>query len=114
MRTREVAVFALVVATFSAFGQSPAEPHAEPLPELGTGLSIAAQLHMPLTIDSSGNIGRVTYTLPCQDLVGRTSLGLRLDQSLSRAASLRASLTHERSGFGISITGLAAVIEIVD
>ena len=73
----------------------------------------AAQLHVPLTIDSSGNIGRVTYTLPYQDLVGRTSLSLGLDRALTRQASLRASLTREQTGFGLSVTGVAAVLEIV-
>jgi subtilisin family serine protease len=73
----------------------------------------AAQLHVPLTIDESGNIGAVTYTLPYQDLVGRTSLGLRLDQALTRQVSLRAGVTRERTGFGTTITGIAAVVEIV-
>ncbi len=74
----------------------------------------AAQLHVPLTIDEGGNIGRVTYTLPYEDLVGRTSFSLRLDQALTRQVSLRASLTRERGGFGTSITGVAAVLEIVN
>ena len=73
----------------------------------------AAQLHVPLTIDEGGNIGRVTYTLPYEDLVGRTSLSLRLDQALTRHASLRASLTREQTGFGLSVTGVAAILEIV-
>jgi subtilisin family serine protease len=72
----------------------------------------AAHLHLPLTIDEHGDIGRVTYVLPYQDLLGRTSVSLRLDRELTRQVSLRASLTHERSGFGASITGLAAVLEI--
>ena len=73
----------------------------------------AAQLHVPLTIDESGSIGRVTYTLPYQDLVGRTSLSLQLDQALTRQASLRAGITRERTGFGTTVTGIAAVVEIV-
>jgi len=73
----------------------------------------AAQLHVPLTIDESGNIGVVTYNLPYQDLVGRTSLGLRLDQALTRQVSLHAGITRERTGFGTTVTGIAAVVEIV-
>jgi hypothetical protein len=74
----------------------------------------AAQLHVPLTIDESGAIGRVTYALPYDDLIGRTALSLRFDHRLSKRADLRAGITHERSGFGAAITGIAAVLEIAN
>jgi hypothetical protein len=56
----------------------------------------------------------VTYTLPYDDLVGRTSLTLRLDHELARQMVLRAGVTRERSGFGASVTGIAAILEIVN
>jgi hypothetical protein len=74
----------------------------------------AARLHVPLTISENGDIGRVTYALPYDDLVGRTSLTLRLDHALTRQVDLRAALTHERYGFGISVTGIAAILEITN
>ena len=74
----------------------------------------AARLHVPLTIDESGNIGRVAYRLPYDDLVGRTAFTLRLDHQLSKRVDLRAAFTHERDGFGATVSGLAAVLEITD
>jgi hypothetical protein len=74
----------------------------------------SARLHVPLTINENGDIGRVTYTLPYDDLVGRTSLTLRLDHELTRQMVLRAGLTRERYGFGASVTGIAAILEIVN
>jgi hypothetical protein len=72
----------------------------------------AAQLQLPLTIGESGEIGRVVYRLPYDDLVGRTTLTLRLDHQFSKRVALRAGLTHERYGFGMAITGAAAIVEI--
>jgi subtilisin family serine protease len=74
----------------------------------------AARLHVPLTIDENGDIGRVTYALPYDELVGRTSFSLRLDHQLARQVELRAGVTHERYGFGASATGIAAVLEITN
>jgi hypothetical protein len=74
----------------------------------------AARLHVPLTINENGEIGRVTYALPYDDLVGRTTLTLRLDHELTRRVSLRAGLTHERYGFGASASGVAAILEMVN
>ena len=74
----------------------------------------AARLHVPLTINENGDIGRVTYALPYDDLVGRTSLTLRVDRELTRQVALRAGLTHERHGFGASVTGIAAILEITN
>ena len=71
-----------------------------------------ARLGVPLTIDERGRIGVVSYDLPYQDLVGRTSFTLRVERALARHASLRASFTHERAGFGASVSGVAAVLEI--
>jgi subtilisin len=76
--------------------------------------SEAVRLHVPLTIAENGDIGRVTYALPYDDLVGRTALTLRLDHELARQVDLRASLTRERYGFGASVTGIAVVLEIMD
>jgi hypothetical protein len=76
--------------------------------------SEAARLHVPLTIAESGEIGRLTYTLPYDDLVGRTAFTLRVDHALTKQVELRAALTRERYGFGASATGIAAVLEIVD
>ena len=76
--------------------------------------SEAAHLHVPLTINENGDIGRVTYALPYDDLVGRTSLTLRLDHELTRQVALRAGITHERHGFGASVTGIAAILEITN
>ena len=90
---------------------------------LGAGTTVSADLrrdwsgndslslHVPLTIDENGDIGRVTYTLPYDALVGRTAFSLRLDHQLGRQTTLRAGLTHERNGLGVSVTGLAAVLE---
>ena len=74
----------------------------------------AAQLQLPFTIAANGDIGRVAYTLPYNDLVGRTAFTLRVDRELSRRVALRAGLTHERYGFGMNITGVAAMIEIAN
>ena len=74
----------------------------------------AARLHVPLTINENGDIGRVTYALPYDDLVGRTSLTLRFDHELTKQVALRAGLTHERYGFGASVTGIAAILEITN
>ena len=74
----------------------------------------AARLHVPMTINENGDIGRVTYALPYDDLVGRTSLTLRLDHELTRQVALRAGFTHERYGFGASVTGVAAILEITN
>jgi hypothetical protein len=74
----------------------------------------AARLNVPLTISENGDIGRMTYALPYDDLVGRTALTLRFDHELSRQVDLRASLTRERYGFGASITGIAAILEITN
>jgi subtilisin family serine protease len=76
--------------------------------------SEAVRLHVPLTITENGDIGRVTYRLPYDDLVGRTAFTLRLDHELTRQVDLRAGLTRERYGFGASVTGIAAVVEIVN
>jgi hypothetical protein len=74
----------------------------------------AARLHVPLTIDENGDIGRVTYQLPYDDLVGRTSFSLRLDHQLAPQVALRAGVTRERYGFGASASGIAAVLEITN
>jgi hypothetical protein len=74
----------------------------------------AARLDVPATIDETGAIGRVSYALPYDDLVGRTALTLRLDHRLARRIDLRTALTHERYGFGASATGIAAILEISD
>jgi hypothetical protein len=72
----------------------------------------AARLSVPLTINENGDIGRVTYALPYDELVGRSAFTLRLDYQLSRQADVRAALTRERYGFGTTVTGIAAVLEI--
>ncbi len=72
----------------------------------------AARLSVPLTINENGDIGRVTYALPYDDLVGRSALTLRVDHQLSREADVRAAVTRERYGFGTTVTGIAAVLEI--
>jgi hypothetical protein len=74
--------------------------------------SEAVRLHVPLTINENGDIGRVTYALPYDDLVGRTSLTLRFDHELTRQVALRAAFVRERYGFGASVTGIAAILEI--
>src|SRR5207302_4159917 len=66
----------------------------------------AAQLQLPFTISANGDIGRVAYTLPYDDLVGRTALTLRLDHEFNRHVALRAAVTHERYGFATSVTGV--------
>jgi subtilisin family serine protease len=76
--------------------------------------SEAARLHVPLTINENGDIGRATYALPYDDLVGRTALTLRFDYPLTKRADLRAGLTRERYGYGVSVTGIAAMVEISD
>ena len=76
--------------------------------------SAAARLQVPLTIDERGAIGSVTYALPYDLLVGRTALTLRLDHRLARQVDVRVALTHERYGFGASVTGVAALLEIAD
>jgi hypothetical protein len=72
----------------------------------------AARLSVPLTVNENGDIGRVAYALPYDDLVGRTAFTLRLDQQLTRHADFRAAVIRERYGFGTSVTGFAAVLEI--
>ena len=74
----------------------------------------AAQLTLPLTIAESGDIGRASYALPYKDLVGRTAFTLRLDHELGRQVALRAGLTQERYGFGTTVTGIAAMLEIAN
>jgi len=74
----------------------------------------AAQLNLPLTIAENGDIGRVTYTLPYDDLVGRTALNLRVDHQFNKQTALRAAFTRERYGFGTTITGVAAMVEITN
>jgi hypothetical protein len=76
--------------------------------------SEAAQLQVPLTIDETGTLGRVSYALPYDELVGRTALTLRLDHDFSKHVALRASATHERYGFGVSLSGVAAIVEITE
>ena len=75
--------------------------------------SEAVRLHVPLTINENGDIGRVTYTLPYDDLLGRTAFTLRLDHALTSQVDLRLGLTRERDGFGTSVTGIAAMLEIL-
>jgi hypothetical protein len=72
----------------------------------------AAQLNVPLTINEAGDIGRTSYALPYDDLVGRTTYTVRVDHQVSRQAELRAAVTRERYGFGTTITGVAALLEI--
>jgi hypothetical protein len=74
----------------------------------------AARLNVPLTINENGDIGTVTYALPYEDLVARTSLTLRLDHEVTRQVALRAAVTRERYGFGTSVTGFAAMLEITE
>jgi hypothetical protein len=74
----------------------------------------AAQLNVPLTIAQNGDIGRVSYTLPYDDLLGRTSVTLRLDHEFNKQVALRAGFTRERYGFGLTVTGLAAIVEIAN
>jgi hypothetical protein len=74
----------------------------------------AAQLSLPLTIAENGDIGRVTYALPYDDLVSRSAVTLRLDQRFNKQVALRAGFTRERYGFGVTVSGLAAVVEIAN
>ncbi len=74
----------------------------------------AVRLQLPLTIAENGDIGRVAYALPYDDLIGRTALTLRLDHALTKRVDFRAALTHERYGFGVSVTGIAALVEIAN
>jgi subtilisin family serine protease len=74
----------------------------------------AAQLNVPTTIAENGDIGRVSYALPYDDLVGRTSFTLRLDHDFSKQVALRAALTSERYGFGLTVNGVAAIVEIAN
>ena len=74
--------------------------------------SEAAQLRLPLTIAENGDIGQVSYALPYDDLVGRTALVLRLDHELTRKVAVRASFTQERYGFGVTVSGVAAILQI--
>ena len=74
----------------------------------------AARLQLPLTIAENGDLGRVSYTLPYDELVGRTAFTLRLDHELSKQVALRAGFTRERYGFGTTVSGLAAIIEITN
>ena len=72
----------------------------------------AAQLNVPTTIAENGDIGRASYTLPYDDLVGRTSLTLRLDHEFTKQVAFRAGFTRERYGFGLTVSGVAAIVEI--
>jgi len=72
----------------------------------------AVQLRLPQTVAENGDIGQVTYALPYDDLVGRTTLNLRVDHELDKHMAVRASLTQERYGFGTKVTGLAAILDI--
>lgn len=74
----------------------------------------AAALNVPTTIAENGDIGRVSYALPYDDLVGRTSLTLRLDHEFNKQVALRAGYTRERYGFGLSVSGVAAILEIAN
>jgi hypothetical protein len=74
----------------------------------------AAQLNVPLTIAENGDIGRVSYTLPYDDLLGRTSVTVRLDHEFNKQVALRAGFTRERYGFGLTVTGVAAIVEIAN
>jgi subtilisin family serine protease len=74
----------------------------------------AAQLNVPTTIAENGAIGRVSYTLPYDDLLGRTSFTLRLDHEFNKQVALRAGLTRERYGFGLTVSGVAAIVEIAN
>jgi hypothetical protein len=74
----------------------------------------AARLQVPLTIAENGDIGRVTYALPYDEIVGRSTLTLRIDHALKKQVDLRASVTRERYGFGTTVTGIAAILEIVN
>jgi subtilisin len=74
----------------------------------------AAELNLPTTIAENGDIGRVSYTLPYDDLLGRTSLTLRLDHEFSKQVALRAGFTRERYGFGLTVSGVAAIVEIAN
>jgi len=74
----------------------------------------AAELNVPTTIAENGDIGRVSYTLPYDELLGRTSLTLRLDHQFTRQVALRAAFTSERYGFGLTVNGLAAIVEIAN
>lgn len=97
------------LATRSAFG--PKTTFSAAVKREWTG-GEAAQLQLPLTIGESGDIGQMTYRLPYEDLVGRTTLMLRLDHQFNKRLALRAGVTHERYGFGMAITGAAAIVEI--
>jgi hypothetical protein len=72
----------------------------------------AAELRVPLTIDEQGTIGAIAYALPYEDLAGRSAVTLRLDRQLTRGVAVRASVMRERSGFGVSVDGAAAILEI--
>jgi hypothetical protein len=74
----------------------------------------AARLNLPLTIAENGDIGRISYALPYDDLVGRTALTLRVDHEFNRRIALRASVTRERYGFGTMLNGVAAMLEIAN
>ena len=74
--------------------------------------SAAAQLRLPLTIAETGDIGQVSYALAYDDLVGRTALVLRVDHELTRQVAVRASFTQERYGFGVTVSGVAAILQI--
>ena len=74
----------------------------------------AAQLNLPTTIAENGDIGRLSYALPYDALVGRTSFTLRLDHEFSKQVALRAAFTSERYGFGLTVSGLAAMVEIAN
>ena len=72
----------------------------------------AAHLSLPMTIAETGDIGRLSYALPYDDLVARSSLTVRLDHQVTRQVALRAALTSERTGFGLTVNGAAALLEI--
>ena len=65
-----------------------------------------------MTIAENGDIGRLSYALPYDDLVARSSLTVRLDHQVTRQVALRAALTSERTGFGLTVNGAAALLEI--
>jgi hypothetical protein len=74
----------------------------------------AAALNVPTSIAENGDIGRVSYRLPYDDLLGRTALTLRLDHEFGKQVALRAGFTRERYGFGLTVSGVAAIVEIAN
>ncbi len=74
--------------------------------------SEAAELRLPLTIAENGDIGQVSYALPYDELIGRTALNVRVDHELTRQVALRASFVQERYRFGVTVSGVAAILQI--